>query len=579
MRVWFHVSLTTLIATLLIGLLGLLAPGVAQNVPDSAGTQQIQGAAPDTSSRGNEAIIDPSFDQRKLYDLYIYGGFIGQVTILVLALGIFLIVRQALILRKDSKDSKWVLERIDRTKIDSVMKLKELDQLISELEGAHNVWRAAEGKKLSNLLKPLLDTFRNIGFALKGVFSKGSATNFVSNESAAKTTVFELFSKLYEVFKVSQDINGFNSELSNYIQYLKDKFAPFLTRVGFFSDSAGALGLLGTVWGMFLTFFSGNMEQAEIVQGMGVALATTIIGIVVSLTLNTFSTLVTTKFNAHLEVIANMANDFQIRLMRSGLATGTQVLSAPIPVYEHPAPEKRTEKTKNIEPPVSVPPAKKTPEPAPLQRVPVLIEFLKADHQYQKAVINQELPEPLMVVVRDQENYGLDGITVIFEVEPDGGVLNGGMKVDYVQTTGGGIAKTKWRLGEKAGNKIVRVKADGLETKTLRFFAEAKPDVPNRMLEFSGNFQIGRPGEMLDKPLKVRVEDKFQNPVPGIYLTFRVSEGSGSFQNSRGNEVHLETNNDGIAEVAFRMGNERGSVKIVCDAKNLKSCTLQAFAS
>jgi biopolymer transport protein ExbB/TolQ len=579
MRVWFHVLTTTLIATLLVVVFGLVSPGIAQNATDSTGSQSLQLAAPDSSSSNQEAIMDPSFNQKKLYDLYHHAGFIGQVTMLVLAFGIFLIIRQAFQLRGDAKDSKWVLERIDKVKIDNVIKLKELEQLISQLEGAHNVWSASEGKKLYNLLKPTLDACQNIGRGVKSLFVKGNENEGVSSESAAKTTVFALFSKLYEVFKATQDIDGFNAELANYTQYLKDKFNPFLVRLSYLSDSAGALGLLGTVWGMFLTFFSGNMEQAEIVQGMGIALATTIIGIVVSLILNTCTTLINNKFDAHLEVISKMSNEFQIRLMRAGLVTGNQVVLAQGQEQAHPAPERRTEKIKTIESPTTAQPISITPEPVQVRRIPAVIEFLKADHQYQKAVINQDLPEPLMVVIKDQENFGLDGVTVTFEVDPDGGSLNGGTKVDYVQTSGGGIAKSKWKLGEKAGNKVVRVKADGLESKTLRFFAEAKPEAPSRLIEIAGNYQTGHPGEMLEKPFKIRVEDKFQNPIAGVYLNFKITEGSGSFQNSRGNETHIETNNDGIAEVFFRLGTERGSAKISCDAKNIKGCTLQVFAS
>jgi len=577
MRVWFLVVMVTLIATLLVGFWGLISPGRTQDAADSTGALQMQAAIPDTAKTA-EAIIDPSFNQKKLYDLYHHAGFIGQVTMLVLAFGIFLLVRQALQLRGDSKDSKWVLDRISRVKIDNVVKLKELEQLISQLEGAHNVWSAAEGKKLSNLFKPTLDAFRNMGRALTGLFKKENANAEISSESAAKTTVFALFSKLYEVFKATQDIDGFNAELANYTQYLKDKFNPFVVRLSYLSDSAGALGLLGTVWGMFLTFFSGNMEQAEIVQGMGIALATTIIGIVVSLILNTCTTMVNNKFDANLEVISKMANDFQIRLMRAGLVTGAQVVLAASPDSVPAEPEKKPERPKTTDRPAVTQPVA-APEPVSVRRIPAAIEFLKADYQYQKAQINQDLPEPLMVVIKDQENFGLDGVTVMFEVDPDGGSLNGGSKIDYVQTTGGGIAKTKWKLGEKAGNKVVRVKADGLETKTLRFFAEARPEAPSRLIEIGGNYQIGHPGEMLDKPFKVRVEDRFQNPVPGIFINFKIAEGTGSFQNSRGNETHVETNNDGIAEVSFRLGNERGSSKIACEAKNIKGLTLQVFAS
>lgn len=576
MRVWFYILATTVVTTLL-GV--IFSPAFAQVPTDSTVQEQMNSAGPDSSSQTEEAVMDPSLDQKKLYDLYKHAGIIGQMTMLVLVFGIFLIVRQALQLRGDAKDSKWVLERIRQVKINTEVGLNDIEQLISELKGAHSVWAVSEGNKLYNLFKPTLDAFRNIGRGIKGLFSKGDDRGNVSSESAAKTTVFELFSKLYEVFKAKQDIDEFNSELSNYIDYLKNKFNPFLVRLSYLSDSAGALGLLGTVWGMFLTFFSGTMEQAEIIQGMGIALATTIIGIVVSLILNTFSTMVNNKFDAHLETITKMANDFQLRLMQSGLVTGKSVFLAQGQNFAATPEPKELEKPKTVRKPVVEQPAEPVEKPIPKKRIPFAIECVKKESQRQKASINQELPEPLMVIIKDQDDYGLDGVTVTFEVDADGGSLNGGVKVDYVQTADGGIAQTRWKLGKKAGNKVVLVKADGLEEKTLRFFADAKPEAPSQLIDVSGNFQTGRPGEMLEKPLRVRVEDKHQNPVPGVYVNFKILEGSGSFQNSRGNEIPVETNDDGIAEVFFKLGNERGSVKIACDTKNVKGFNMQAFAS
>ncbi len=58
----------------------------------------------------------------------------------------------------------------------------------------------------------------------------------------------------------------------------------------FISDSEGALGLLGTVWGMYTTFMGGIMQPQYIIGGMGVALVTTLYGLIASLIINLFTT-------------------------------------------------------------------------------------------------------------------------------------------------------------------------------------------------------------------------------------------------------------------------------------------------
>lgn len=528
---------------------------LASGIQDPAASDSIKVGEAD-----EEQVKIQGLNQESMLMLLKHAGEIGTVTLCVLAFGIFLIIRQALQLQSDAGDSGWVLSRINNLKIDSSENLTELEKLISELKGAHNIWSIEEGKKLTNLFKPTIDAAANFFYRLSSIFMSGD--NKRRNvDAAAKTTVFALFSKLYEIFKATRDTDGFNSEAANYIQYLKDKFNPFLTRLAFLSDTAGALGLLGTVWGMFLTFFSGSMEQKEIITGMGIALSTTIIGIVVSLILNTFATLVSNKFDAHLEIITKMTNDFQIRLLRLGLAPisgGTVFVESP-PHPRHSKPEPRKQ------------PKPEFPEPSKpkkvAERIPHNIAILSK--QRLEAKINTKLADPLMVIVKDRDGIGIDGVTVAFELDPDSGMLNGGVKKEFVQTEGGGIAKTNWTLGTSSGQKIVRVTADGLEAKSTRIFATVLPGVPKKLIEVIGNYQIGRPGEELKQPLTLRIEDEHHNPVPGVFVTFKIKEGKGRFQHSRGNECYVETNDKGSVEVYFRTGEERGITKILCQAKNM----------
>lgn len=535
---------------------------------DAAGTKTETDT---TKTMGNIAVPALGLNQNTLYTVYQLAAEIGQVTMLVFALGIFLIIRQYLQIRMDVRNSQWVLNKIKALKIDKVHQLEELDSFVAQLKSAHNVWAASEGKKLKNLIKPNFTQAKNYIFGLLG-----KEVQVLPHETAAKTTVFALFSKLYEVYKASTNTDGFISELSNYNVYLKDRFNPFLTRMTYLSDTAGALGLLGTVWGMFITFFQGTMEQSDIISGMGVALATTIVGLVVSMCLNPLTTIISNKHDRHLEVVAKMANDFQLRLIQSGLTIAppqTTTVSVPeAPVSKQSRPILVDEPIPRQPRPTVV-----TDVPTPTTRLPKTIEILSK--QTQSARVNTALSEPLRVIVKDQKDIGIDGITVAFAVDADGGSLNGSQNIEYVQTQNGGIAQTTWKLGTAAGNKSVRVQADGLDGKLIRFFAQALPDEPHELAEVGGNFQVGRAGEELGKPLAVRVIDKFNNPVPGIVANFKIEEGKARFRNSRGNESYVETNDKGIAEISVTLGEERGSIKITCKTKELNTkCQFQAFS-
>ena len=59
-------------------------------------------------------------------------------------------------------------------------------------------------------------------------------------------------------FSQQQDQADLHDEIANFVQFQQDRFDTFRRRVDFLSDTAGALGLLGTVWGIFTVFLPGS---------------------------------------------------------------------------------------------------------------------------------------------------------------------------------------------------------------------------------------------------------------------------------------------------------------------------------
>ncbi len=127
-----------------------------------------------------------------------------------------------------------------------------------------------------------------------------------------------LMAKLLNVFITNRNADYLHDEISNYYSNEQNKYNTFKNRIDFLSDTAGALGLLGTVWGMFIVFSSGALEKDVILAGMGLALMSTLLGLVVSITLNFFSTVTEGYFARHLERISTKADELRFRLIELG---------------------------------------------------------------------------------------------------------------------------------------------------------------------------------------------------------------------------------------------------------------------
>jgi biopolymer transport protein ExbB/TolQ len=132
-----------------------------------------------------------------------------------------------------------------------------------------------------------------------------------SNSTRASRLMYQVittFDKTNRAEPIGDDINQF-------LASERDSFETFIKINGFLSESAGALGLLGTVWGIFQTFHAGKMDGPMILQGMSIALVTTLVGLIISLVLNMGGTYVFTLFNGHLNLIANKAEELRQALL------------------------------------------------------------------------------------------------------------------------------------------------------------------------------------------------------------------------------------------------------------------------
>lgn len=129
------------------------------------------------------------------------------------------------------------------------------------------------------------------------------------------TRASRLMYQMITTFDKTNRAEPIGDDINQFLIAERDSFETFNRINGFLSESAGALGLLGTVWGIFQTFHAGKLDGPMILQGMSVALVTTLVGLIISLLLNMGGTYVFTLFNGQLNLLANKAEELRQALL------------------------------------------------------------------------------------------------------------------------------------------------------------------------------------------------------------------------------------------------------------------------
>ncbi|HEX04327.1 MAG TPA: MotA/TolQ/ExbB proton channel family protein, partial [Bacteroidetes bacterium] len=133
--------------------------------------------------------------------------------------------------------------------------------------------------------------------------------------SASKGEMGRLLAILYAM-GIRGDLN-FHAEVDLITRVREERFASFSSWMVFLSDSAGAFGLLGTVWGMYQVFYftGGVLDTQTTLAGMGTALVTTLVGIGISVLLNLFATTMESIFRGQVEQMYNKADDLRFHFV------------------------------------------------------------------------------------------------------------------------------------------------------------------------------------------------------------------------------------------------------------------------
>ncbi len=188
------------------------------------------------------------------------------------------------------------------------------------------------------------------------------------------------------------------------------------------------------------------------------------------------------------------------------------------------------------------------------------------------SIIGNTLPEFLKVRVTDAYDNPIAQVPVRFQVisrrEAEGGTLDG--LVDSIKvkpTDSNGFAWVQFTLGQRAGNKINKVRASAenngvpLSGSPVLFEITGRATNAKRMMATDGDGQSGQVGQFLDRAVKVTAVDEYNNPVKGQPIRFRILndenrpiETIGSLGAGAAMDTSINTDQFGVASVRWKLG-------------------------
>ncbi|RMF67218.1 MAG: T9SS C-terminal target domain-containing protein [Calditrichaeota bacterium] len=183
----------------------------------------------------------------------------------------------------------------------------------------------------------------------------------------------------------------------------------------------------------------------------------------------------------------------------------------------------------------------------------------------QTANVGTAVENPIEVLVTDDNNNPVPGVTVDFEVTSGGGAVQaesgsvpGGAlgKTSVAVVTGSdGKARAQWILGPNPGVNTAEARVQGLTGSPVGFTATGVNAVATTMAVFSGQNQTaGIVGTTMPEPLGVKVTDASGKAVAGVQVNFIVQAGGGRVETA--NPV---SDYRGVAQTEFVLGTKVGT--------------------
>ena len=187
----------------------------------------------------------------------------------------------------------------------------------------------------------------------------------------------------------------------------------------------------------------------------------------------------------------------------------------------------------------------------------------------QVGALGVALPTPFVVQVEDASGNPVSGQTVTWALASAAGP-NSSLSASSTASGTDGRASVTFTLGDGAGTYEVRASVTG---STVTFSAEAT--VSGSLSVVSGDGQVGSTSTPAAQPLVVRVVGPGDVGVPGVEVTFAVTQSEGA--GASVNPVAATTGANGQASSVLTFGDANGGVTVSATA-GAASTTFSGYA-
>ena len=177
----------------------------------------------------------------------------------------------------------------------------------------------------------------------------------------------------------------------------------------------------------------------------------------------------------------------------------------------------------------------------------------KVSGDAQSGTSGQPLAAPLVVRIADQYGNAVGGANVTFTRLAGTGAIGS----STVLTGADGLASTAYTLGTVAGSESIRADVAGLTGVTTTFSITSNAGAPSGLAAPTGDSQRLVVGASPTAPLVALVTDTNRNPVPGVTVSWRITNGFGSLSGD-----HSITNAIGEATITFATDGRAGTTLI-----------------
>ena len=177
-----------------------------------------------------------------------------------------------------------------------------------------------------------------------------------------------------------------------------------------------------------------------------------------------------------------------------------------------------------------------------------------------RGTVGEPLSPPPEIRVVDGNGNPVPGARVRLSILEGSGVVS---QRDLTADRLGRLSLEPWTLGERTGRYRLGLQVTGYgevefssnQQPELQVEAFADPGGPDRLVQLDTVALVAPvDSAVVDEAFRIRVEDRFQNPVPGVEVRFRVVEGGGSLE-----VVTRVTDEDGVVAVPeWILGPEEG---------------------